>query len=123
MFLGGLASIGILSFCWIANSDVMILSVLMHITELFLMTAFVGKSALAFQSVIGKILEFSPLRYLGRISYGIYLYHMPIYGGLMLWGWSEVQTAVAASGVTLVIAIASWHLLEKPILKFKDSIA
>jgi peptidoglycan/LPS O-acetylase OafA/YrhL len=70
-------------------------------------------------------LRFGPLVYLGTISYGLYLFHYPITmrsdllrrilhvgPGPVLWG---TETALS-----LVVAVASWHLIEKPILRLKD---
>ena len=68
-----------------------------------------------------RLLAARPLCYLGRISYGVYLYH----GLLFVWlidpddpapvrsGWAFV--AVAAS---LAVASVSFHLLERPILRY-----
>jgi peptidoglycan/LPS O-acetylase OafA/YrhL len=61
--------------------------------------------------------SFEPLRRLGLVSYGVYLYHWPIF----LWlntartgldGW--VLFAVRC-GVTLAVAIASYLVVERPI--------
>jgi peptidoglycan/LPS O-acetylase OafA/YrhL len=67
-----------------------------------------------------------PLRYLGDISYGIYLWHMLVLLALMrgipgLGGW---YLAAYATGGTLLLAAMSWHLLEKPNLqKYKGHLA
>ncbi len=54
---------------------------------------------------------------LGIVSYGVYVYHWPIF----LWitpdrtGLSGVALAVARLSVTAVLAVTSYHWLEKPI--------
>jgi len=53
--------------------------------------------------------------YLGRISYGIYLFHYPIFVLGEQYGWPWIPQFI----VTLVIAILSWHFFEKPVLGLK----
>jgi len=62
-------------------------------------------------------LEWAPLRWLGRISYGAYLYHWPIF----LWldetrvGLSGVWLAATRVAVTLAAAAVSARVLEEPV--------
>ena len=73
-----------------------------------------------------KLLEFPPLRYLGKISYGMYVYHYAI-----LWftkiGMSvsqsesvRLQAVWLALGLTILVSSLSYHLLEKPLTDLKD---
>jgi peptidoglycan/LPS O-acetylase OafA/YrhL len=69
--------------------------------------------------VLGRVLSWRPLRAIGLISYGIYLYHYPVYftltpARLHMTGWSVVIARVAVTGV---IAAVSYHFVEKPIRK------
>jgi peptidoglycan/LPS O-acetylase OafA/YrhL len=74
------------------------------------------------------ILESAPLRYLGKISYGLYVYHYGIIAVCTALirkydlGYSlrSPQMFLAAFGSTLLIAGLSFHLLEKPIIDLKD---
>jgi len=68
-------------------------------------------------SVVARVLAFAPLRRLGRISYGVYVYHWPVFlwldaerTGLGLWPLFGVRVAV-----TLAAAIGSFALVEWPI--------
>jgi peptidoglycan/LPS O-acetylase OafA/YrhL len=63
------------------------------------------------------VLSWRPLRYLGRISYSFYLYHVAVF--LLLSQRMHSATLLAFSGfvVTFTIASASWHVMESPILK------
>lgn len=65
------------------------------------------------------ILMLSPVRYIGRISYTIYLIHLTVF--LLVSRYLHEKLAVA--GVTLVItllyAMISWRFLEEPLLSRK----
>ena len=65
--------------------------------------------------LLSPILGNAVMRYIGRISYGLYVYHffMPL---LVPNRPSIVWVA------TFAVAIASWHLIEQPILKLRDAV-
>jgi peptidoglycan/LPS O-acetylase OafA/YrhL len=70
-------------------------------------------------SVVARVLAVPPLRGLGAISYGLYLYHWPIYrllaeSELGLEGWGLTAAQVATS---LAAAVLSHRFLEQPILQ------
>jgi len=89
--------------------------------------------AVALNGITGRfdaILSWSPLVYLGRISYGIYVYHVfviilvsPL---LVPWGMSETHEVFARLAVLFVVTVAlsslSWHYLEQPFLAWKESL-
>jgi len=82
-------------------------------------------------TAIVKCLEFFPIRHLGRISYGFYLYHNLIPRTLfpslfMRAGFPDIPPIVSiVLGFLLAVLLAelSWRLLESPILRFKDRTA
>jgi peptidoglycan/LPS O-acetylase OafA/YrhL len=71
------------------------------------------------------VLRSRPLMWLGLVSYGIFLYHMPLvvklegirthvhFAGYV---WYTLGVAVAATAC----AAASYYLVERPLLRFKD---
>jgi peptidoglycan/LPS O-acetylase OafA/YrhL len=66
-------------------------------------------------------LSLSPVRYLGRISYGLYLYHSPIYA---LGEQYRIHTAFhlftpALAVLILLLSVLSYEYVEKPILGLK----
>jgi peptidoglycan/LPS O-acetylase OafA/YrhL len=69
-----------------------------------------------------RVLSTPWLCWLGPISYGIYLWHEPIMGELYklglfnLPGSTTVNLFIAALLASVLIASASWYLLERPLL-------
>jgi peptidoglycan/LPS O-acetylase OafA/YrhL len=78
-----------------------------------------------------RVLSWAPLVYLGKISYGIYVYHVfiiilvsPL---LVPYGLSEDHNAfgriAVLLGLTLLVSSLSWHWLEQPFLAWKKSMS
>jgi peptidoglycan/LPS O-acetylase OafA/YrhL len=77
-----------------------------------------------------RLLDILPLRYLGKISYGLYVYH---YGIIALtaalfrkyeldFSMRSPQMFFVSFGATLLVAAVSFALLEKPITDLKDKL-
>ena len=68
----------------------------------------------------GRILEFNRF---GDYSYGVYIYAFPIQQLLINIQptWSVFQNIVGSFVLTLVIAIGSWHFVERPMLRYKHN--
>ncbi len=68
-----------------------------------------------------RLLEWSPMRAIGRVSYGIYLWHLPVFYVVGRYGqsWSHEMRVLAALVGTAVCALASWFLIERPALRLK----
>jgi peptidoglycan/LPS O-acetylase OafA/YrhL len=68
------------------------------------------------------VLGLAPLRALGAISLGVYLWHMPVLYALQIRGAFPEDAFGPALwrvlGPTLVLAIASWVLVERPALRW-----
>jgi peptidoglycan/LPS O-acetylase OafA/YrhL len=74
-------------------------------------------------SRVGRVvLESRPLVGVGRISYALYLFQMPIIAWLIpgYRGWKNAGPSLVALGVILAAATASYFLIERPCLKLKD---
>ena len=67
--------------------------------------------------VLGRFLALGPLCWLGLISYGVYLWHWPIFLVLneVRTGVSGVPLFVLRVAITLVVAVISYEFLERPI--------
>ena len=68
----------------------------------------------------GAVLRLMPIRFLGKISYSLYLWHWPILilGGLYLGGPLDQaltpQQALILAGFSIPVATVSWGLIEEP---------
>ena len=85
--------------------------------------------AVAKEGLFNKFLEMKVPKYLGKISYGMYVYHLaiiwfvarirdflPISGEPM----AKLLTALISFPITVLVASLSYHFMEKPILNLKD---
>ena len=88
----------------------------------------VAQAAIGFGSLPGRLLNLRPVRYLGRISYGLYVYHYfaPVaiaafarQAGLEAAFQKQWMALSAYALFTVVVSMLSWHLYEFPILKLK----
>lgn len=87
----------------------------------FLLTALVSAGLIASLATergpAAWALARSPVAAFGRVTYGVYLFHWPVF----LWlteartGWSGWFLLAIRIAVTMAIAVASYHLLEMPI--------
>jgi peptidoglycan/LPS O-acetylase OafA/YrhL len=84
-------------------------------------------------SALARTLERAPLVALGRYSYALYLFHLPVRAAirdaLLARGWpltvagsylpAQLAFYAVATAATLALAWASWHLLEKRFLALR----
>jgi peptidoglycan/LPS O-acetylase OafA/YrhL len=85
--------------------------------------ALIARTAKGFAGVGRAVLEFTPLLYLGRISYGLYIYHNFMQRLLpQLFNHMHVAPPTnlwlvfgTRAFATILVASASWYLIEKPI--------
>lgn len=80
--------------------------------------AFAAMVFAACQFASPRFLELSaPLRYCGTISYGLYLWHLPIILLLKQTTMSPLSVCVLTLVGTTGMATLSWYLLEKPLIR------
>lgn len=90
-----------------------------------LLPVIVMGSVLHSNNIFGKFLELKPLRFIGRISYGLYLWQMLFFtghryplkplGSLERWPFNMIMT--------FSCALISYYLLEKPMMRLGHRIA
>lgn len=92
----------------------------------------VGKAVLAnYHGLFKKFLEYPVIIFLGKLSYGLYIYHYfvlpllvatgPLYKYfLQIVHYNTVAKSILFFIITFVIAVVSWYLIEQPLNKFKN---
>ena len=85
-------------------------------------TWLIGRAVFGFTGIVGYILSIRPLKYIGKISYGIYLLHILIPGMFMglKYPTNHILRFFIYFIVTIAISSLSWFFFESRILKFKD---
>jgi peptidoglycan/LPS O-acetylase OafA/YrhL len=66
------------------------------------------------------VLRLAPVVWVGRISYSLYLWHLPVYVAMdyLLWVQDHMFWAgVIKIGLSVALAAASFHLIERPLLR------
>lgn len=63
-----------------------------------------------------RILTLSPVRYIGRVSYTIYLMHLTIFILVGTYLHGRLMVAAVTFAVTLLYAMISWVVVERPLL-------
>lgn len=95
-----------------------------------------SRLSLLYFAIVGLVVAFAghpllrPLRdpslcYLGTISYGIYLYHLPLFALMSPSHFTALcRDSMALDALklaaTFALAVVSWEFLEKPLLRLKD---
>lgn len=73
-------------------------------------------------NMLKQILSMKWLVWVGSISYGIYLYHFPIYKIMQRLNYSISNVVIIGTLLTLIVSTLSFYMIEKPILKLKKII-
>jgi peptidoglycan/LPS O-acetylase OafA/YrhL len=90
------------------------------------LTIALGAAAIMFEAlvtesgVIHKFLTQRWLVYIGGISYGLYLWHYPIFVLIQSLHWRLPAEFSAETALTAAATLASFYLLERPLLQFKQ---
>lgn len=96
---------------WVYNSGGMLL---FAVAAALMGFAAIDRRAL----LINRMFSWRPLVYLGRISYGLYLYHWPIHLWLTMPALPRWAAGTIQLGLALVVATVSFRYLELPIMRY-----
>jgi len=94
---------------------------------LFLSAAFstlvVQYLAVSTDGVMVRVLSLRPLTTIGMVSYGLYLYHFPIFMAVQHQNYPHLKQHALEISLTVVVTTFSWFVVEKPALRLKDRLA
>jgi peptidoglycan/LPS O-acetylase OafA/YrhL len=95
----------------------------------FIVSAFavclVARASINRNDALFDWLTWAPLRYIGKISYGIYVYHLflrPLFAKIPGMAWVATHNWPSfffLSAASILVAHLSWRFLESPILRLK----
>ncbi|MBP1886134.1 acyltransferase family protein [Sinorhizobium mexicanum] len=99
----------------------------LEVFPLLPLTMLVGNCSRGIGGYLGRLTELPPLTALGRISYGVYLYHAIVLAlAVKAQPWLPVNVSeqgpgrfLVAGAATLLIASISWQIFEKPLNALK----
>ncbi len=91
-----------------------------------LMTAFLLALVLKEDQTLVSVLKWQPIDYIGKISYGIYIYHMLVLHVLrIVFEKIDLQSPIlffiVGSSVTILVAALSYKFIETPLLDLKKA--
>ena len=102
-------------------------TVLVEPLEAGALAMLVARTAVGFSGWVGRLLSLPGLVFAGRISYGLYIYHVLVSMILDRWSpttirwllvWPATRLEILGT-VTVLVAAASWRYLEQPINRLR----
>jgi peptidoglycan/LPS O-acetylase OafA/YrhL len=72
-------------------------------------------------TLYGRLLTMPWLRAIGKVAYGLYLWHVFVFAAVKHWFGDEsvLLKTVLALGITAAVTMASWFWVERPALAYK----
>lgn len=69
--------------------------------------------------LIGKVLTQPVIVWIGKISYGLYLWHYPIFNIMRHYEYTRTTTFVCGTAFTFIFSVLSYYFIERPFLLLK----
>lgn len=70
-------------------------------------------------SFIEKVLTQHFIVWIGKISYGLYLWHYPIFNIMRYYEYTKITTFVYGTAITFIFSALSYYFIERPFLMLK----
>lgn len=87
------------------------------------LSVIVAGAFFGYQGPIGALLQSAAARFLSKISYGVYIYHLPVWWVLGTLDPRLYEKSLAVAPIltlaTVLVATASWILVEEPLQRLK----
>jgi peptidoglycan/LPS O-acetylase OafA/YrhL len=91
----------------------------LHISTAFFAVVILVEAVISNEGMLAWLLSRRWLVYMGKISYGLYLWHYPIFCEVQARKWPLRNELVIELGLTVFATLASLYLIERPALRLK----
>jgi len=124
--IAGLGILTLTTLLYIYNKGFRILHTLLLLGISLLFVVLIEKTARGFKGRAKRVMENPVVLYIGRISYGLYVYHnfmlaIVLYYLLKRSAVPDYRlVALLATVSTFAAAMVSWHLIERPLARLKN---
>jgi peptidoglycan/LPS O-acetylase OafA/YrhL len=124
-----IAGLGIVTLCiglYVYNIGFRVLHTLLCLGISCLFVVLIEKTARGFRGRSKVLMENPAVLYIGKISYGLYVYHNFMLAIVLyyLFKWTAAPdyrlVAVLSTVTTFAAAIVSWHVIERPLARLKN---
>jgi peptidoglycan/LPS O-acetylase OafA/YrhL len=123
----GIAGVLLFEFLLISGTGRVIGTVGLDLALSMIFAWLIGSAAAGFRGPIGSLLEWKPLVFTGRVTYGIYVYHffLPVvYASVLpVFGWTAPRPGLLNLTISTLVSVGaaslSWIVLERPINNLK----
>jgi len=91
----------------------------LHITTAFFAVVILVEAVISEAGMLAWLLSRRWLVYVGKISYGLYLWHYPIFCEIQARKWPLRRELVIELALTIFATLTSFYLIERPALRLK----
>jgi len=124
--VAGVSMLALTTFLYVYNIGFRILYTLLTLGVSLVFVVLIEKTSRGFNGKAKTVLEQPIILYIGKISYGLYVYHNFILAIVLYYlvktgiGANYWLIAPLSTAGTFATAIASWYLIERPLSQLKN---